>query len=213
MSSANLFCWICRERPLDGAQHEVNAGGIRSVCSHCDNAVTQGYDEAWRRLSSYLHAHWREITARGSFDLSKVFGAETAKQAVRVQLNFVKVLGCKLLEDDIRVDLGSFSKALMAGTAHPEVTLLVTSSLVPVGQMLSHESEVSVLRNGDEVHSAVWMNLVHPVGIKICYLKAGAPVREPPGFPWHPTRQKKVVKLSPYKGDTEPLVARRDLRI
>jgi hypothetical protein len=55
--------------------------------------------------------------------------------------------------------------------------------------------------------------LVHPVGIKICYLKAGAPVREPPGFPWHPTRQRKLVKLSPYKGDTEPLVARRDLTI
>jgi hypothetical protein len=81
-----------------------------------------------------------------------------------------------------------------AGTAHPEVTLLVTSSLVPAGQLLSYESDVSVLRNGDEVYSAVWMNLVHPVGIKICYLKAGAPVREPPGFPWHPTRQRKLVK-------------------
>ena len=73
-----------------------------------------------------LHANWRDITARGSFDLSKVFGAETAKQATRVQL---KEFGCKLLEDGIRVDLGSFSAALMAGTAHPEVTLLVTSSL------------------------------------------------------------------------------------
>src|ERR1700736_5617035 len=37
----------------------------RSVCSHCNNAGTQVYDEAWRRLSSYLHANWREITARG----------------------------------------------------------------------------------------------------------------------------------------------------
>jgi hypothetical protein len=184
-----------------------------SICRHCNNAGTQVYDEAWRRLSSYLHANWRDITARGSFDLSKVFGAETAKQAIRVQLYFVRAFGCKLLEDGIRVDLESFSEALMAGTTHPEVTLLVTSSLVPAGQMLSYESDVSVLRNGDEVYSAVWMNLVHPVGIKICYLKAGAPVREPPGFPWHPTRQRKLVKLSPYKGDTEPLVARRDLRI
>jgi hypothetical protein len=185
----------------------------RSVCGHCNSAGTQLYDEAWRRLSSYLHANWREITDRGSFDLSKVFGAEAASQAIRVQLYFVKLLGCKLLADGILVDLGSFAKALMAGTSHPEVTLLVASSLVPSGQLLSYESDVSVLRNGDEVLSAVWMNLVHPVGIKICYLKAGAPVREPPGFPWHPTRQKKIVKLSPYKGDTEPLVARRDLRI
>jgi hypothetical protein len=184
-----------------------------SLCGYCNNAGTQVYDDAWRKLSDYLHGNWREIAARGSFDLSKAFGAETAKQAVRVQLYFVKVLGCKLLEDGVRVDLGSFSQALLAGTAHPEVTLLVTSSLVPAGELLSYESDVSVLRNGEEVYSAVWMNLVHPVGIKICYLKAGTPVREPPGFPWHPTRQKKIVKLSPYKGDTEPLVARRDLRI
>ncbi len=184
-----------------------------SLCIQCNTAGTQVYDEAWRRLSSFLHAHWRDITARGSFDLSKTFGAETAKQAIRVQLHFVKILGCKLLADGIRVHLASFSKALMTGTAHPEVTLLVSSSLVPAGQMLSYESRVSVLRNGDEVLSAVWMNLVHPVAIKICYLKAGAPVKEPPGFPWHPTRQKKIVKLSPYKGDAEPLVTRRDLRI
>jgi hypothetical protein len=207
------LCWICGERPADGAEHNAALKVAPAVCGHCSNARTRIYDEAWRKLSGYLHANWREITARGSFDLSKVFGAEAAQHAVRVQLYFVKVLGCKLLEEGIRVELGPFSTALMAGTAHPEVTLLVTSSLVPAGRMLSHESDISVLRNGDEVYSAVWMNLIHPVGIKICYLKAGAPVREPPGFPWHPTRQKKIVKLSPYKGDTVPVIARRDLRI
>jgi hypothetical protein len=55
--------------------------------------------------------------------------------------------------------------------------------------------------------------LLNPLAIKVCYLKSGAPVREPEGYPWHPTRQRKIVKLSPYKGDTRPLVARRDLRI
>lgn len=218
MSSDGSLCWICRERPVDSGERNASAtvGApqvSRSLCNHCNNAGTRVYDEAWRRLSGYLHANWGEITARGSFDLSKVFGTETAQQAIRVQLYFVKVLGCKLLEDDIGVDLGSFSKALMAGTAHPEVTLLVTSSLVPTGQLLSYESDVSVLRTGDEVYSTVWMNLVHPVGVKICYLKSAAPAREPPGHPWHPTRQKRIVKLSPYKGDTAPLVARRDLRI
>jgi hypothetical protein len=198
----------------------VKAGAIgamaqitRSTCSDCLTAVTRANGEAWQKLWRYLQGNWRDITARGSFDLSKIFGAESAQQVVRVQLYFVQVLGCKLLADGIRVDLGSFSTALRTGTAHPEVTLLVTSSLVPAGGLLSYESAVSVLRQGDEVLSAVWMNLVHPIGIKICYVKTGAAVRQPPGFPWHPTRQKKIVKLSPFKGDTEPLVARRDLRI
>jgi len=63
------------------------------------------------------------------------------------------------------------------------------------------------------VYSAVWTHLVHPVAVKVCYLKHGAPVLAPPGAPWHPLRQRKIVKLSPYKGDAEPQVARRDLRI
>ncbi len=213
------LCWICRARPAEATNRRSSAAKADalefpcSVCSHCSNTGTRGYDEAWSELSNYLHTHWRDIVARGSFDLSKVFGVEAAKQSVRVQLHFVKLLGCKLLAAGIRLDFGPFSRALMEGTPHPQVTLLVASSLVPAGRMLSYESDVSVLRNGDEVHSAVWMNLVHPVAIKVCYLKAGAPIREPPGFPWHPARQRKIVKLSPYKGDAEPLVARRDLRI
>ncbi len=220
MSDAKcLVCWICGDRPVDCAERTVKAGTAdvsvlaSSVCSHCNTEGTRLYDEAWQRLANYLRGKWREITTRGSFDLSKVFGADTAAKAVQVQLYFVKLLGSKLAADGIRVDLATFSRALRTGTPHPEVTLLVASSLVPVGQLRSYDSSVSVLRNGDEVYSAVWMDLVHPIGIKICYLKAGAPVREPPGYPWHPTRQRKIVKLSPYKGDTEPLVARRDLRI
>jgi hypothetical protein len=160
-----------------------------------------------------LHARWQDITARGSFDLSAAFPGEVESAAVRVHLYFVKLLGCKLLADGIAVDLQSFASALLERRPHPEVTLLVANGGVPAGQVISYNSDVSVLRQGDEVYSAMWMYLGHPVAVKVCYLKAGTPVRAPEGFPWHPTRQRKIVKLSPYKGDTQPIVARRDLRI
>lgn len=194
----------------------ASAGALtfpKSICGHCNNADTQPFDEAWRRLSEYLHAHWREITARKTFDLSAAFPGEVESAAVKVHLYFVKLLGCKLLADGIAVNLQSFASALLERRPHREVTLLVANSLVPAGQMISYNSDVSVLRQGDEVYSAMWMCLVHPVAVKVCYLKAGMPVRAPEGFPWHPARQRKIVKLSPYKGDTQPIVARRDLRI
>jgi hypothetical protein len=184
-----------------------------SICRHCNHTGTQPYDEAWRHLSAYLHTHWKDITARGNFDLSKSFPGNPAALAVKVHLFFVKLLGCKLLADGIAVDLAPFSAALLGGKAHPEVSLLVAASNVAAGQFISYNSDVSVLRNGDEVYSALWIYLVHPVAIKVCYLKTGAPVREPDGFPWHPNRQRKIVKISPYKGDTQPILARRDLRI
>jgi hypothetical protein len=184
-----------------------------SICGYCNNTGTQRYDDVWRRLSQYLHADWRDIVARGSFDLAKVFGTDAAAQSLNVHLYFVKLLGCKLHAEKIRVDLSSLSAALLARVPHPEIAVLVASCNVAPGQFMSYESDVSVLRKGEEVYSALWMYLVYPVAIKIFYLKEGAPVRAPDGFPWHPTRQRKIVKISPYKGDTQPLVARRDLRI
>lgn len=171
------------------------------------------YAAAWHHLSRYLHAHWRDITIRGSFDLSKVFANEAAERAVDVQLFFVQRLAERLQAEGIAVDLRSFAAALRDRTAHPEVSLLVANVHVPSGRLLLHDTTVSVLRSGNEVQSALWTHLTHPVAIKICYLRTAAPVRAPDGFPWHPARQRKIVKLSPYEGDTQPLVARRDLRI
>ena len=175
--------------------------------------MTDCYAAAWHHLSRYLHAHWRDITIGGSFDLSKVFANEAPERAVDVQLFFVQRLAERLQAEGIAVDLDSFAAALRDRAAHPEVTLLVANVRVPSGRLLLHDSSVSVLRSGDEVQSALWKHLAHPVAIKVCYLRTGAPVRAPDGFPWHPTRQRKIVKLSPYEGDTQPLVARRDLRI
>jgi hypothetical protein len=170
-------------------------------------------ESSWRRLSEHLRQQWREITARGSFDLSKVFPSETAAHALKVHLFFVKLLGEKLRADEITVDQTSFAGAVRNHTPHPDVTLLIADMTVANGQLLSHDSDVSVLRQGEVVLSALWTHRNPPVAVKICYLRPGAPVRAPDGFPWHPLRQRKIVKLSPYKGDTQPVVARRDLRI
>ena len=208
------LCWICEQRPAATAAATSEALAFkRVICDQCNHVLTQPYDEAWLALSRYLHTHWREITERGSFDLSKAFAGDAAKQSLMVHLYFVKTMGCKLKEEGVNVDLKSFSSALLRCVPHPDVTLLIADSSVRPGRMLSYQSDVSVLRSGDEVYSALWMHLAHPVGVKICFIKGGAPVLPPKGSPWHPTRQKKIVKISPYKGDTEPEVSRRDLRI
>ena len=181
------------------------------ICPGCERR-TQPYDTAWQQLSRHLRAHWREIVARGSFDLSKAFPRDAAGGALDVQLAFVQRLAGRLLREQIAVEPTSFAAALLKRIAHPEVVLLIADAAA-AGRLLLHDSEVSLLRSGAEVQSAMWVHLEHPIAVKVCWLKAGAPIREPEGFPWHPTRQRKIVKLSPYKGDTQPLVARRDLRI
>jgi hypothetical protein len=204
-------CWICRTRKSD-ARSENGAPPFLVSCRQCA-LVTQPHAVAWQTLSRYLQAEWRWVTARSAFDLSKAFSSP-GSAAIAVHLFFVKVLGSKLSNDRIDCDLRSFSAALLGGLAHPEVTLRIANVHIPAGRLQSYDSELSLLQTGAEVLSATWTYLAHPIAVKICYIKAGAPVQAPPdAHPWHPTRQRKLVKLSPYKGDTQSTFARRDLRI
>src|SRR5262249_588214 len=69
------------------------------ICRKCNNQLTQPYDNAWEILSKYLQDHWPIIVKNGYFDLSKVFPKDTHKHALHVHLYFVKLLGCKLIEE------------------------------------------------------------------------------------------------------------------
>ena len=204
-------CWICRERPIDAGAPPVLALPP-SLCTSC-GLVTRPYDTAWDVLSAYLMRHWKDIVRRGSFDLSHALGGDAPIGARQTHLFFVKLLGSKLRTDRVRVDLARFADALITGIPHPEVTLLIADCTAEGRRLLYYDADVSVLKRDDEIYSAVWMHLAFPVAVKVCYLAQAAPVQPPEGFPWHPTRQRKIVKLSPYRGDTRPIHARRDLRL
>jgi len=60
------------------------------------------------------------------------------------------------------------------------------------------------------MEGAAWLYLIHPIAIKVGYIKSGAPLFHP-GHPWRPGRPGKIVKLSPFYGTTEPLAGRRAL--
>ena len=214
MNSAIPFspqCWLCGAAATGTVGTLTAAAPGPGICPSCERR-SQPYDAAWQQLSRHLRSQWRDIVARGSFDLSKAFPRDAPGGALDVHLAFVQRLAARLQREGIAVEPTTFAAALLERRAHPEVVLLIANAGAE-GRLLLHDSEVSLLRSGEEVQSALWVHLEHPVAVKVCWLKAGAPVREPEGFPWHPTRQRKIVKLSPYKGDTQPLVARRDLRI
>jgi hypothetical protein len=180
----------------------------KSICAYCNNTVTQPYDAAWQHLSEYLQLNWQVVRRRGQFNLSAAFPGGTRSAALNVHLYFVKMLGCKIFEEKIRIDLATFSAALLHGRAHPEVRLLVAEDRIGNGRVLFWDSEVHVMSNQHrELHGAIWLYLAQPVAIKVSYIKAGAPLHTP-GYPWHPERPGKIVRLSTYLGGTEPNAGR-----
>jgi len=165
-------------------------------------------------LAAYLQAHWETVCQLGRFDLSKAFPADARAGALFVHLHFLKLLACKLRANDVPLALDSFAAALQAGRAHPDVTLLVADARASPRTLLLHDAEIRLLCNQDgAVQSARSIELRHPIAIKVSYMKPDAPLRPAPGEPWHPGRQRKLVRLSPYLGEATAVAGIQGLRI
>lgn len=146
----------------------------RSICAYCNNTLTQPYDLAWQHLSRYLHAHWAEIRRRRRFNVSSPFPGGTRAAALRVHLFFVKLFGCKIVEDCVPINLGAFSKALLECCPHPEIAIFIADSTHHGQGILAYDSDVAIMSNQGELHGAMWMYRIDPVAVKVGYIKADA---------------------------------------
>jgi hypothetical protein len=209
-ASAAVTCWLCRERPPAAGA----IGAAASLCADCELEFGQPGARAWQTLAEYLLAHWDTIRKLGRFDLTKAFPGDARAGALAVHLHFLTVLACRLRSSAVPLDLESFAHSLRTRRAHPDVSLLVADARAAPQTLLLHDAEVRLLRNQDgAVQSARWTELRHPIAIKVSYLKPGAPLRPAPGEPWHPDRQRRLVRLSPYLGEASPLAGIQGLRI
>jgi hypothetical protein len=119
-----------------------------SICSYCNNELTQPYDRAWERLSRYLHENRGRIAQRGTLDMLHAFPDAPRIAALNVHLDFLKLFGCKLHADEVPISLTEFSAALRQGEPHPEVALMLAASPVESGEVfLGFESMSSGLQS------------------------------------------------------------------
>jgi hypothetical protein len=173
----------------------------KSLCTSCNDTLTQPYDVAWEKLSKYLHENWRSIVDRGSFDLSKPFPGRTGATALDVHLFFVKLFGCKIHEDGgVTIDLARFSKALLTRTAHPEISLTISADHIGRDLVVVQDSQIHAWKDSrGQLDAAVWMYSIPPVAVRVHYLRAGAAPKVV-GRPWRPGNTAKIVRLSPPLG-------------
>lgn len=109
------------------------AGSVKSsifkfdniICTKCNNERTQPFDLAWDKLSSYLHYNWDEIKRVGNIDLRSVFPDNYESNMVMVQLFFIKILGCKIVESNPSYNLTDFSNCLLKGKENSSVYLRI----------------------------------------------------------------------------------------
>lgn len=178
----------------------------KSLCAYCNNTRTQPYDRAWERLSDYIRTDWRTIRQRRSVDLAVPFSGAIESGALDVHLFFVKLFGCKIVEDGDSIDLSTWATCLMKRQTHPEVTLLLANASSCIRGVLAFQSDVYKMwhRAPHRLDGAMWGYVVRPIAVKVAYIRGAAPLFSP-GHPWHPSQRRRYVRFSPYRGAIEPI--------
>ncbi len=170
---------------------------VAPICAYCNNVRTQPHDYAWERISKYLHKNWKSISKSKLVNLGKIFPGSSKSEALNVHLYFVKLFGCRIIEESIPIDVSSFSSSIMNGIAHEHVYLSISES--PLKNIKYAQTSELTPMNGCSVSDASgWMYTFSPVSIFVGYLFDYSKYTVWQNS-WHPNAHKKLLKLAPYK--------------
>ena len=170
------------------------------LCRKCNNELTQPYDCAWAILSKYLQTNWPIIVKNKHFFWSKVFDNDTQTHALRVHLYFVKLFGCRILEERVPFNIGGFSEALLSGRPHANVFLTFANApdIEIKDDRLGFFSKIQF----GNYHSLLpdigaWTYMFYPVSVRVSYLSRASPP-EYRSRAWHPSQPSTQVRLGNY---------------
>lgn len=93
------------------------------ICDYCNSTRTQNHDNAWKDFSAYLFSNIKRLARDQKVDLSRIFPGKTNKSKVDLQLYFVKLFGCIIVEHNLPIEIESFSQAICSNTAHNHLYL------------------------------------------------------------------------------------------
>lgn len=168
------------------------------ICAKCNNDRTQPYDRAWEAFSSNVRNNWRAISKKGKIDLAKIFPGSSRQQALNVHLYFIKLFGCRIVENSVPIDIAKFSDALLKATPHDEVYLIVSETPPTAYHKIAALTEMHARNVGSVTQKAAWIYTVGPLSMKVGYLSKDASEMPWPNS-WHPSKPGKILKLAKLK--------------
>ena len=124
------------------------------ICENCNTTLTQPHDLDWQKLSEFLNDN--SFSAGKKLRFNRVFPYNTRRSMYNVQLHFVKKLGCAIVEDNIPIDISSFSEALLENKCHPNVYIGFTDRLLEEGKNYIEISDIQYWHSNDVVSCMIW---------------------------------------------------------
>jgi hypothetical protein len=146
------------------------------MCSQCNNALTQRYDDAWSQFLYKLKNRHPTLSPQDKFRTNKIFNYDTNRHMVDLQLYFVKAFGCVVQaaidQGFDKIDTSDFAKSLVQRRANP--TVYVRFGHIPdlAGTPTVSASDLYVTLDSakDRCELALWTYNVNGVGALVAYI-------------------------------------------
>jgi len=178
----SYFGHVDQKKPLyfhTSKKKNIPVGSIRKskrlksnalICNQCNSSLTQPYDRAWEQLSEYLRTNWEQVHNSGKVNLTKVFPGKVRKSLLHVHLYFVKAFGCRIVEDNVPIDISSFQKALLRSKSHKNIYLAIGPRPGNVDHKYAGLTPIESLNLNGYSAFATWLYMIDQIAINIMYI-------------------------------------------
>jgi len=168
------------------------------ICNNCNSSLTQPYDKAWEKLSEYLRGNWPALQRNGRLNLSKVFPGSTRRSLIDVHLFFVKLFGCKILDDGIPIDTSRFSACLQQRVAHESIYIAIGNTTATVSHKYAAVTPVTAVNESDTSVFATWLYIIGVIAVNVVYSVVPGNEEALRGT-WHPSTSGRLLRLRHFE--------------
>ena len=181
-----------RNIPLHSAKANKLKTEHKVICRRCNDDQTAIYDDAWSELLAYCYSNWDTIKKNRREKLNNVFPGSVRKQSINFHLFFVKLFGCRIVDSNMPIDIGEFSKCVREGIPHRTVFLTFSyRTLNSSKAFYAGPSAVHAKKYGGICEMATWYYTLGELDVQISWFSR-EPIRNVRKA-WHPDVGGKII--------------------
>lgn len=172
-------------KPIGSLNADILKSSSR-ICANCNNTHTQPHDLAWQTLSDFLRNSPRPLTPGLVVRADEIFGEEANLKLLNVHLYFLKLFGCRIISDNVPIDVRKFSYAILHGEAHPQIYLKFGYIQMPPGKRQAGISKINAHNKLDGTCVfAFWLYGTGSLAVNVMFAMDGTQNQLLHGA-WHP---------------------------
>ncbi len=139
------------------------------ICAHCNNNLSQPYDKAWERLSGYLRNNWEKVLTQRIIPLKDIFPGEIEQSMLYIQLFFVKLFGCRIIEHEVPIEIKSFSRAFLGNEMHKNIFISFGQRRGKKNIKIAGMTPINTVNFDNIPVFASWFYIIDELAVNIIY--------------------------------------------